>query len=433
MLSGASHPGYIDTYYRRTLQGETPYPPLTGAQSTGIAIIGGGLAGLTCALELAQRGHDVTLLEAQRVGWGASGRNGGSVSPAWSANDSTLRQQLGDDHYKALHRLSIEGMNMVRHYAETLAGDSAHIVPGHLKVSLYNNADGFQHQRDQQERWFDRRLRYLTRPEVQEILRSPRYHQGLYSEDGFHFHPLNYCQALARECTRLGVHIHENTTVLRTTRDAGQRILHTADGSVKADQVVICTGGHTGDLVPQLQRAYLPIATYIMLSEPLGPRLHEIIRTRAALGDTRRAGNYYRIVDDDRLQWGGHITTRTSNPRSISTLLQRELAACYPQLGPIKIEMAWSGLMSYARHRMPQIGRLAPDLWYCTAFGGHGVNSSAIGARVVAEALDGASDRYRLFAPFKLAWNGGLFGKAAVQLTYWRYQLLDQIKERTSV
>lgn len=423
---------YIDTWYRRTLEGDHVYPALSGHQHAAVAVVGGGLAGLTCALELARQGQSVAVLEARRVGWGASGRNGGSVSPSWSANDSGILRRVGRDHFDALFRMSLEGVNMVRENAQTLAGDAARLVPGHLKVALHNNAEGFQRTRDEQERRYGRTLRYLDRNEVYELVRSPRYHQGLYADDGFHFHPLNYCIALARECARLGVSVYEHTPVQGMTSQSGSRILHTAQGRITADTVVVCTGGYTSQLIPALKRAYLPIATYIMLSEPLGPLLHDTIRTHAAVGDTRRAGNYYRIVDGDRLQWGGHITTRVTDPRNIRTILRRELEACYPQLKGLRIALSWSGLMSYARHMMPQVGQLAPGLWHCTAFGGHGVNTTAIGARSVAEAITGASDRYRRFAPFGLTWNGGATGRAAVQLTYWRYQLMDWYRERTS-
>ncbi|MFA5520734.1 MAG: FAD-binding oxidoreductase [Castellaniella sp.] len=424
---------YIDSFYRRSLSGETTWPALEDDTQTEVAVIGGGLAGLTCALELAGRGRKVCLLEAQRVGWGASGRNGGSVSPSWSARDAVLQKKLGQDHFDALFRLSMEGVDMVRERALTLAGDAAQVVPGHLKLSTYDNADAFQRSCEAQARRYDRPLHYLDRSAVRALLDSPRYHQGLYAEDGFHFHPLNYCQALARECARLGVAVHEHSAVQSLQGRQGDFLLDTGKARVTASTVVICTGGYTGGLVPALQRAYLPIATYVMLTEPLGERLQQAIRSHAALGDTRRAGNYYRLVENGRrLLWGGHITTRVSDPRNITAILQRELALCYPQLRDAPIALTWSGLMAYARHMMPQIGQLAPGLWHCTAFGGHGVNTTAIGARCVAEAITGESDRWRRFAPFGLAWNGGPLGRAAVQLTYWRYQMLDRARERRS-
>ncbi len=423
---------YIDSVHRRSLQGARRWPTLQGAQATDIAIIGGGLAGLSCALELAQRGRSVCLLEAQRLGWGASGRNGGAVSPSWSARDDVLLHRLGQDHFDALFRLSMEGVEIVREAALRLAGEAAQLVPGHVKFSVYDNADAFRRSCAQQRERYGRPLHYLDHAAVRALVDSPRYHQGVYAEDGFHFHPLNYCHALARECARLGVSLHEHSPVRTLAARHGQFLLDTDTARVTAQTVVVCTGGYTGPLVPALQRASLPIATYVMLTEPLGERLHQAIRTPAALGDTRRAGNYYRITQGDRLQWGGHITTRVSDPRNITAILQRQLALCYPQLKDAPVALTWSGLMGYARHMMPQIGQLRPGLWHCTAFGGHGVNTTAIGARCVAEAITGESDRYRRFAPFGLAWNGGPLGRLAVQFTYWRYQLDDWLRARRS-
>jgi gamma-glutamylputrescine oxidase len=194
--------------------------------------------------------------------------------------------------------------------------------------------------------------------------------------------------------------------------------------------VLITTGGYTGAVLPALSRSFLPIATYVLLTESAPDLVRGAIRTSAAVLDDRRAGDYYRPVDHgNRILWGGRITTRTTDPRDIAALLRREMVSTYPQLSGLKVEVAWSGLMSYARHLMPQIGRLRPGVWYCTAFGGHGMNTTAIGGTVIAEGIAGESDRYRAFAPFGLAWNGGIFGRAAAQLTYWAYQAADAARE----
>jgi gamma-glutamylputrescine oxidase len=160
--------------------------------------------------------------------------------------------------------------------------------------------------------------------------------------------------------------------------------------------------------------------------------VREAIRSTAAIGDDRRAGNYYRVLDGGRIGWGSRITTRVDDPPDLAESLRRELLSVYPQLKGLRVETAWSGCMAYARHLMPQIGLLAPDVWYCTAFGGHGMNTTSIGGRVVAEGITGDTQRYKLFAPFGLAWNGGGFGTAAVQLTYWSYQARDWWRERRS-
>jgi gamma-glutamylputrescine oxidase len=195
--------------------------------------------------------------------------------------------------------------------------------------------------------------------------------------------------------------------------------------------VLVATGGYTGPVFSPMKRAFLPIATYVLLTEAAPDLLQSAIRTSAGIGDDRRAGDYYRLVDGGaRLLWGGRITTRTTEPRDVAQLLRHEMVTTYPQLSGLKVELAWSGLMSYARHLMPQIGRHQPGVWYCTAFGGHGMNTTAIGGTVIAEAILGASDRFKQFAPFGLVWNGGPFGIAAAQLTYWAYQTSDWARER---
>jgi len=392
------------------------------------------LAGLTCALELARRGTAVTLLEARRIAWGASGRNGGAVSPAFSAGAAAIQKYVSVDHYRQLYRLSMEGVDIIRDNIRDLTITDAHKVDGRLRVVRYDAADALQRWCETEQHDFGRNVRFLTRAEVRERLVSDVYYQGIEDPDSFHFHPLNYARALARECVRLGVRIVEDSPVIRADLARTNKRLHTPQGQLNARTVVLATGGYTDNTVTKLRRAMLPIATYILLTEPLGERVHEAIRTPAAIGDDRRAGNYYRVVEGGRIAWGSHITTRIDDPPDLAERLRRELLTVYPQLQGVRIETAWSGSLAYARHLMPQIGLLAENVWYCTAFGGHGMNTTSIGGRVVAEGITGQSKRYKLFAPFGLVWNGGALGRSAVQLTYWSYQLRDWWREcRTRV
>ncbi|UZF92162.1 NAD(P)/FAD-dependent oxidoreductase [Bosea sp. NBC_00550] len=424
-------PSYIDTYYRRTLASGESYPPADGQIKADICIVGGGLAGLTAALELARAGRSIVLLEAERVAWGASGRNGGFVSAGYATSLSAIERQAGRQQAEELYRLTIEGVDIVRRNIERLGIDDAAPSPGIMRALRYDGGAALQAERDAQERRFGRKLRYLSREETRELLRSPKYHAALADDDAFHFHPLNYARALAREIVRLGGAIHEASPVLSCDLAGPVKRLRTAQATIEAEQVLFTTGGYTGGLFAPLKHAYLPIATYVLLTEAAPELIREAIRTGAGVGDDRRAGDYYRLVEGGkRILWGGRITTRTTEPRDVAALLRREMVTTYPQLSGLKVELAWSGLMSYARHLMPQIGQHRPGVWYCTAFGGHGMNTTAIGGTVIAEAIRGDSDRFKLFAPFGLAWNGGPFGTAAVQLTYWRYQAADFLRER---
>lgn len=422
---------YIDTYYRRTLATEESYPPAEGTLKTDICIVGGGLAGLTAALDLARAGRSVLLLEAQRVAWGASGRNGGFVSPGYATSLSAIERQTGREQADELYRLTMEGVEIVRGNIESLAIAEAAPSPGIMKVVRYDGGAGLQAVRDTQEKRFGRKLRYLGRDETRALLNSPKYHASLTADDFFHFHPLNYARALAREIVRLGGKIHEGSPVISCELDGAVKRLKTAKATIEADQVLFTTGGYTGDVLPALRRAYIPIATYVLLTEAAPDLIRSAIRISTGVGDDRRAGDYYRTVEGgSRILWGGRITTRTTEPSDVAAILRHEMVTTYPQLAELKVEAAWSGLMSYARHLMPQIGQYRPGVWYCTAFGGHGMNTTAIGGTVIAEAIRGASDRYKLFAPFGLVWNGGPFGTAAVQMTYWSYQAADLIRGR---
>lgn len=425
---------YIETYYRRALGPDAVQrPALEGRVKADVCVVGGGLAGLTAALELVRKGRKVCVLEANRVAWGASGRNGGFVSPGWAARYKNIQRAVGAEHAKELHRLSIEGADMVLKNVHMLALQDAKPTHGILGAVRYEASDDLKAHRDWLAKEFDYKIEFKSREEVQQLLVSPRYYQALLDPNAFHFNPLIYARAVAAEIERLGGTIYEGSAVVDADLGGAAKVAKTAHGSVEAEHLVIASGGYTGNLIPQLKHSYLPIATYVMLTKPNRELIASAIRTEAAIGDDRRAGDYYRVVDGgERILWGGKITTRTTEPRLLGRLLHKTMVSTYPQLKDLDVEIVWSGLMSYARHMMPQIGKLQPGVWYCTAFGGHGLNTTAIGGRVIAEAVLGESDRYKLFAPFGLAWNGWIAGRVAAQLTYWAYQAADLFRERKS-
>lgn len=422
---------YPDTFYSRSIADCHARPALTGAEEADCIVVGGGLAGLSAALHLSRAGKQVIVLEAESLGWGASGRNGGFVSPGYACGNKAIARRVGTKAAQDLHRLSIEGMENVRTEIETLAMPGVDPVSGKLRLRRFDRADDLRIEAESAARLYEYPLRYLDRAGIREHLLTDRYYHGLHDTHAFHIHPLNYALGLAAEIERLGGRIFEQSPA--TGHDLGRplKAISTPRGSATAAHVVFATGGYTGPLVTRLRRAMLPIATYVMLSEDAPDLLASAIRTRAAVSDNRRAGDYYRLVEGGRrLLWGGRITTRAASSAGIARELRREMLGVYPQLAELKTELSWSGLMSYARHLMPQVGQLAPGVWHATAFGGHGLNTTAIGGRVVAEAILGESDRIRHFAPFGLDWAGGPFGLVAAQLTYWRLQAQDRWAER---
>ena len=421
---------YPPTFYAQTRSDRSERPQLEGAHDTDTVIIGGGLAGLTTALELAREGIAVTILESESIGFGASGRNGGIVSPAFACGSDAIAARVGPDHARALHRLSIEGVQRLRHHIQTLNIKDAQLTPGLLHLRRFDHAADLHTHAETFARDYNYNLTYLDRAAIQDRLTTTRYRHGLADDTAFHIHPLNYLRALACEIERLGGKIYERSPALSASLTAQKRV-STPAGVITAKRAIFATGGYTTQLIPRLQRAMLPIATYMMLTEPAPDLLAQTIRTKAAILDDRRASDYYRLVDDGtRLLWGGRITTRPAAPDAIAKDLRAAMLEVYPQLAPLKTELAWSGLMAYARHRMPQLGQMQPDVWHITGFGGHGLNTTAVAGKVLAEAILHQSDRINLFAPWGLSYAGGRLGLAAAQLTYWALQAQDKWRER---
>jgi glycine/D-amino acid oxidase-like deaminating enzyme len=422
---------YPDTFYARSLSESRARPVLAGAEEADCVIVGGGLAGLTTALELARGGKRVAVLEAQAVGWGASGRNGGIVSPAFACGGEAIEARVGRDAARALHRLTIEGVERLRATIADLGITGADQVAGLLNLRRFDRADDLHTYAAEFASDFGYEFTYLNREAIRARLSTDRYFHGLSDPRAFHIHPLNYLRAVAAEVEQLGGVIFESSPATATALRGAVKEIRTAKGVLRAQDVVFATGGYTGRLVPRLNRAVLPIATYMMISEPAPDLIATAIRTNEAVLDDRRASDYYRVVDGGRrLLWGGRITTRAASATGVARELRREMIGVFPQLAALKTEGSWSGLMGYARHLMPQIGQMQSGVWHATAFGGHGLNTTAIAGKVLAEAMLGQSDRIRMFAPFGLDWAGGPFGLAAAQLTYWKLQAQDWWQER---
>jgi gamma-glutamylputrescine oxidase len=271
---------------------------------------------------------------------------------------------------------------------------------------------------------------WLAETELHERVRSERYHDGLYERDALHLHPLNYAIGLAKAAVAQGVTIHEGTAARKLERSGLRWRIPTAQGEVLADHVVLACGGYLAGLHKPVDRAVLPIATYVMVTEPLGERLDECLRTRAAVYDSRFAFDYYRPLPDRRLLWGGRISVRNRSARAVQRLLTRDMLRVFPQLRGVRIDHAWSGLMSYARHQMPQIGSDGQGLWWAQAFGGHGVAPTCAAGELLAAAIADGDDGWKQFADYGLPSTHRPAGFVAAQATYWWHEFNDWLKSR---
>lgn len=420
---------YPKTYYSERLEPKPEQLPMLAAQlRTDTCIVGGGLAGLTLALQLGKAGKDCVLLEERQIAWGASGRNGGFVSPGFAQSISALEAKLGAEHAKALFAETVSGTEFVRSHAaqmqDVIQGD------GRLKLLRYNAPDELQRSVAHMNHVHGREHKVLSKDALSEHLTSDTYHHAIFDPDTFTIDPLAYAQGLKRHFAHHPtIAAFENTPALRLEKNGASWLVSTAQGAVEAKQVVLAGSAYLGQLYPALSGAVLPVATYVISTEGLGDALDQAIRFQGALSDTRLAGDYYRRIDHDRLLWGGRITTQQSEPHRLADMLKQQIVEIYPQLDALQIRHAWSGLMGYAVHKMPIIGELQPGLWSCTAFGGHGLSTTAMGASIVADAIAHGDDRWRLFEPFKARWGGGAIGRAGTQMVYWGMQLKDRWQE----
>jgi len=406
----------FDTFYGATAYGDEPPPEVRRRLGIDIdctvCVVGAGFAGLWTARALAARGYDVVVIERDRVGAGASGRNAGFVGPGYAQSLEKLVGRVGIDHAQALWALSREGVEIVR---RTVHGTPLMPVGGRLEVRLSDDEDIVRRKSDWLAHRFETPTEVWSTREVRDVLRSTRYHQGLLFPEAFHLDPLALAHLLAAELEKAGVRIFEETEALEADLAGVRKHVVTANGRVRARHVVLSAGIPSGHVWPAVARAVTPISTYIGVTEDLGDRLGEAIQFPGGVTDNLDIGNYFRRIGD-RLLWGSGGTTRQGVPRGLGRRLEGEIARVFPVLKGVKIEHAWAGTMAYAVHSMPQIGRLRPDVWLCTAFGGRGLNTTAMAGELIASAIAEHDERWKLFAPFGLVGTGGVVGKLAAEM-----------------
>ena len=420
---------YGQSWYAATMLQAAPRPPLASDLDVDVCVIGGGLAGLTTAREVARSGWSVVLLEAGRLAANASGRNTGFVLPGFAAAPDSLIARVGFERTKDLWALSQAGLDYVRNAIRTDGATGIDPQDGWLYVSKVDNGDEFLRLVGLLgelgcaiEGWPTERVRA--------VLRSERYFHAIHYLRAITIHPLNYALALAAAAERDGARIFENTPALSIDPAGVRKRIVTPAARLRAGQLVLCGNVQLKTLMPRVAATLLPVTTYVITTAPLGPLLAEAVGYRGAVSDTDLADNHYRIVGGDRLMWSGRATVWPRNPRRYVRALTADIRKTYPQLGEVAVDYAWAGTLGNTVHRMPQIGELGPGVWLASGFGGHGLNTTAMAGNLIARAIVEGDQTWRQFTPFELVWAGGIFGCAAVQMRVWTRRLRDAIAER---
>ena len=382
-----------------------------------VCVVGAGLAGLTVAREVARRGWSVAVLEGNRIGWAASGRNAGFVLPGFAEDVDDIVERVGLDRAKELWALSEQGLAYVRRAITETAMPGVDPVAGWLSVAKTDAAARLRGEMERL-RWIGTAVEFWPKDRVRAALPNPRYFDALYFPDAFHIHPLNYALGLAAAAEAAGARIFEQTPVTAVDPTGVRKRVVTPGGRLRADTVVLAGNIHLGSLVPRLGATLVPVSTFVLVTEPIS-NLAEVIRFEGAVSDGPRADSHYRVVGGNRLMWCGRMRTWEAEPRRFARSFVGEIRRNFPALSEISIAHLWRGTLGRTVHRMPQIGELERGLWLASGFGGQGLNTTAMAGELVARGIIEGDQTWRLFAPYELVWAGGRLGRFLVQGAAW--------------
>lgn len=394
---------YPPSYYTATAKQLALQPRLQGNIKADICIIGGGYTGLSAAYHAAKLGYNVVLLEAHRVGWGASGRNGGHLSVGQRLEQPELEKLVGNTQAKALWQLSVDAVALCHQLIEKHAID-AELTQGAIHAN--HRARFNRHSEalvEHMHRYYDYQdIEYIDQPTMQTWIKSKAFHGGTYDKRSGHCHPLKFAFGVARAALEAGAVIYENSVVTAYESNAqGVRVM-TSQGDVEANQLLLCCNGYLDQLAPAIDQKVMPINNFLLATEPLSTGLaQELIRNNAAVSDSRFVVNYFRLSQDNRLIFGGGETYGYRFPKNISQYVQKRMLKIYPQLADTRIDYSWGGTLAITMSRLPHFQRLGQSggdarVYNASGYSGQGVALSIMAGKIMAEAIDGDAAKFDL-------------------------------------
>lgn len=387
----------------RTAYSEASSPPdaqprLEGSLQADVCILGAGLTGLSTAIELAEAGLSVVVLEARRIAWGASGRNGGQAIFGFGCDQSKIAAMVGLAESRRLFEWSLEGIRLIHERCAKFDID-CDWRDGHAHVPIKQRqvAELQSWQADLSDNYgYD--LQWWDKTALRGHLASERYLGALFDPRSGHLNPLKYTQGLARAALSLGVRIFEESAVVELKRGA-QPVLRTAQGEVACNFAVLAGNAYVHGIAPELDSRIMPVGTYIGATEPLGAdRARSLISNDMAVADVNWALDYFRLSRDHRLLFGGRASYSTLPPPNLRRTLQRRMARVFPQLADVKMDTVWGGYVDISMNRAPHWGRLGSNVYFAQGFSGHGIAATGLAGRIIAEAIRGQADRLDAFS-----------------------------------
>ncbi|MEP7313955.1 MAG: FAD-binding oxidoreductase [Pseudomonadota bacterium] len=420
----------IDTrpWYLAALPQLPPRPVLRGDTQTDVCIVGGGIAGCSAALHLAERGYRVVLLEDHVVGWGASGRSGAQAIFGIAAPQDKLTALVGADDARRVWDMSIEALELLRSLTQRHGIDCDYVAGQmHVAIKARHARELAAWQQELAGRYGYSSTRLLDRDATRALVASDRYIAGLHDSNSGHLQPLKYVRGLAAAAESLGCVIHEGSRALSYSR--GDHVeVRTAQGRVNCRYLLLAGNAWLGRTAPRLARRIMGVGTYIVATQVLGAeRAAALLPHNTAVTDINWVLDYFRRSADHRLLFGGRVSYSGLDPFNTAEATRRRMVAVFPQLSDVAIEHAWGGYVDITLNRAPDFGRLEQDVYYLQGFSGHGIALTGLAGKLVAEAIAGSAERFDVFAriPHREFPGGQTLRRPALVLAMLYYRLKD--------